>query len=198
MPNLLEAKTRRAPLLKHNSFSHTTKDPRPRHCALVVSGQLRGCQYGRPSSMPSSMLPTSARGLSNEIDVIIESRRIERSRRAAGRQAARGPAASRSPHSSSAKFPDSPSKCSAQHPKIALWRNIPGNHSQNLARKSFTTLYTSYGLTLQDLSVRINHYGTDHVGSLCIFADMSWHGCGENNGWNGMYGFKLAIIWFRY
>ena len=81
-----------------------------------------------------------------------------------------------------AKFLESHSKCFAEHPKIALWRNIPGNRSQNLARKSFTTLYTSYGLTLQDLSVRINHYGTDHVGSLCIFADMSWHGCGENNG----------------
>ena len=32
----------------------------------------------------------------------------------------------------SAKFRDSSSKCSAAHPKTALWRNISASHSQNL------------------------------------------------------------------
>ena len=32
-----------------------------------------------------------------------------------------------------AKFLESHSKCSAEHPKIALWRNISASHSQNLA-----------------------------------------------------------------
>ena len=76
----------------------TRTDPVAAGVACDVSGQLRGCQYGRPSSMPSSAAAsaTSARGLRNEIDIIVESRRVERSRRAAGRHAARGPAASRS------------------------------------------------------------------------------------------------------
>ena len=30
------------------------------------------------------------------------------------------------------KFRESPSKCSAAHPKITLWRNIPASHSRNL------------------------------------------------------------------
>ena len=83
----------------HFPPQHTRTDPVAAGVACDVSGQLRGCQYGRPSSMPSSASAasvTSARGLRNEIDIIVESRRVERSRRAAGRHAARGPAASRS------------------------------------------------------------------------------------------------------
>ena len=33
-----------------------------------------------------------------------------------------------------AKFRESPSKCSAAHPRNALWRNISASHSPNLAR----------------------------------------------------------------
>ena len=83
--------------IQHEPIIRT--DPVAAGVACDVSGQLRGCQYGRPSSMPSSAsaaFMTSARGLRNEIDIIVESRRVERGRRAAGRHAARGPTARRS------------------------------------------------------------------------------------------------------
>ena len=112
MPALLiSARTTRCPVvLRCLTRAHSCPTPKgaARRADCVVAGQLRGCQYGRPSSMPSSLLPTSARGLRSEIDVIIESRRVGgaggggggRSRRAASRQAAAGwgPAASRSPY----------------------------------------------------------------------------------------------------
>ena len=48
-----------------------------------------------------------------------------------------------------AKFQESLSKCSAVHPKIALWRKFSASHSRSLAGMFYTTLYVCLSASAQ-------------------------------------------------
>ena len=53
-----------------------------------------------------------------------------------------------------AKFPESPSKCSAAHPKIALLRNISASHFETWQECFYTTLY-KVNLQIQDVTPKV-------------------------------------------
>ena len=56
-----------------------------------------------------------------------------------------------------AKFRESTSKCSAVHPKKALWRNISASHSQNLSRMFLHATLLTGLLSLSDESNSLAH-----------------------------------------